>query len=256
MTLVITVAGHKGGIGKSTTTLAFAGAVLAQKRTCLLVDLDPQATITQLLLPNVSVLDDLGPRQTAEALEYGAPLTQVIMDVPGMKGLQLIPARPDMKLQDPHLNLPLDQAKVDVVLCDTAPDTRSPPTMAALLSSHAVITPTTAEFVSMCTLPITMASLSKAMAMNSALVHLGYLITRYDQRELAQKECETLLRRTHGRQVFETVTPASAEFGQANSCRQPVEQYKPKGKAAKAVRAAWDEIIDRASDHFSKRRAG
>ena len=94
------------------------------------------------------------------------------------------------------------------------------------------------------------------MAMNSALVHLGYLITRYDQRELAQKECETLLRRTHGRQVLQTMTPASAEFGQANSCRQPVEQYKPKGKAAKAVRAAWEEIIDRASDHFSKRRAG
>ena len=256
MALVITTAGHKGGIGKSTTSLALAGAVLAQNRTCLLVDLDPQATITQLLLAGVSVSDDLGPRDTAEALEHGVPISEVMREVPSLPGLQLLPARPDMVLRDQHLRLPLEQAAVDVVICDTAPDTRSPATMAALLSSHGVITPTCAEMVSLCTLPITMASLAKATALNSALVHLGYLITRYDQRELAQRECEQLLRRTYGRQVLETVTPACAEFGQANSCRMPVQQFKPKGKAAKAVREAWGEIIDRISDHHSIRRAG
>jgi hypothetical protein len=36
----------------------------------------------------------------------------------------------------------------------------------------------------------------------------------------------------------------------------PVQQFKPKGKAAKAVREAWGEIIDRISDHHSIRRAG
>ena len=103
MALVITVAGHKGGIGKSTTSLALAGAVLAQKRTCLLVDLDPQGTITQLLMPGVSVCDDLGPRDTAEALEHGAVMTQVMREVPSLKGLQLVPARPDMQLHDQRL---------------------------------------------------------------------------------------------------------------------------------------------------------
>jgi chromosome partitioning protein len=256
MALVITTAGHKGGIGKSTTSLALAGAVLAQKRTCLLVDLDPQATITQLLLAGVSVSDDLGPRDTAEALEHGLPLAQVVRDVPALPGLTLVPARPDMVLRDQHLQLPLEQAAADVVICDTAPDTRSACTMAALLSSHGVITPTTAEMVSLCTLPITMASLARAMAINPALVHLGYLITRYDQRELAQRDCQELLRRTYGRQVLDTMTPACAEFGQANSCRIPVQQFKPKGKAAKAVREAWAELIDRMSDHHSMRRAG
>ena len=128
--------------------------------------------------------------------------------------------------------------------------------MAALLSSHGVITPTCAEMVSLCTLPITMASLGRATAMNPALVHLGYLITRHDARELAQRDCEQLLRRTYGRQVLEVMTPACAEFGQANSCRMPVQQFKPKGKAAKAVREAWAEMIDRISDHHSIRRAG
>lgn len=256
MALVITTAGHKGGIGKSTTSLAMAGAALAQKRTCLLVDLDPQATITQLLLPGISVSDDLGPRDTAEALEHGAPISQVMREVPSIKGLHVLPARPDMRLEDQHLRLPLEQAEVDLVICDTAPDTRSAATMAALLSSHAALTPTTAEMVSLCTLPITLASLARATAMNPALVHLGYLITRYDQREVAQRDCEQLLRRTYGRQVLETMTPACAEFGQANSCRMPVEQFKKAGKAAKAVRAAWAEIIDRISDHHKVRRAG
>lgn len=256
MSLVITVAGHKGGIGKSTTSLALAGAVLAQKRTCLLVDLDPQATITQLLMPGISVSDDLGPRDTSEALEHGIEIGQVMREVPSLKGLHLVPARPDMQLHDQHLRLPLEEAPVDVVICDTAPDTRSACTMAALLSSHGVITPTTAEMVALCTLPITMTSLGRATAINPALVHLGYLVTRYDARELAQRDCEQLLRRTYGRQVLEVMTPACAEFGQANSCRMPVQQFKPKGKAAKAVREAWAEIIDRISDHHSIRRAG
>jgi len=256
MAVVITICGHKGGIGKSTTSMALAGAVIAQKRTCLLVDLDPQATITQLLMPGISVCDDLGPRDTAEALEHGTGMTQVMREVPSIKGLHLVPARPDMVLHDQHLRLPLEQAPVDVVLCDTAPDTRSACTMAALLSSHGVITPTTAEMVSLCTLPITLASLAQATAMNPALVHLGYMITRHDSRELAQRDCEQLLRRTYGRQVLGTMTPACAEFGQANSCRMPVQQFKPKGKAAKAVREAWAEIVDRMADHHGKRRAG
>jgi len=255
MALVLTVAGHKGGIGKSTTTLAFAGAVLADKASCLLVDLDPQATITQLLLPGISVSDDLGPRDTAEALEHGLPVEQVMRAVPNLPGLYLVPARPEMRLQNPHPQLPLHATDLDMVICDTAPDTRSPATMAALLSSHGVITPTTAEIVSLCTLPITMATLAQATAMNTALRHLGFLITRYDQREVAQQDCEQQLRRTYGRQVIGTMTPACAEFGQANNCRMPVAQFKPKGKAAKAVKAAWAEIMERISDTTKRKKS-
>jgi cellulose biosynthesis protein BcsQ len=126
--------------------------------------------------------------------------------------------------------------------------------MAGLLSSHGVVTPCTADMLGICTLPITLASLARAMAINPALVHLGFLITRYDHREMAQRDCEQLLRRTYGRQVLTTISPACAEFGQANSCRIPVQQFKPKGKAAKAAREIWAELTDRMADHHTTTR--
>src|SRR5581483_1715968 len=43
---IVAIANHKGGTGKTTTTLALGAALAAEGRRTLVVDLDPQASLT------------------------------------------------------------------------------------------------------------------------------------------------------------------------------------------------------------------
>lgn len=48
--LIIAIAGRKGGSGKTTTALNLSGALTEDGRNVLLIDLDPQASLTRLVL--------------------------------------------------------------------------------------------------------------------------------------------------------------------------------------------------------------
>jgi chromosome partitioning protein len=90
MTLTIAVVGRKGGAGKTTSTFNLAGALAQEHRRVLMVDTDPQASLTGLLLGQrpargISgvLLDDHG------ALDpLIAPVGDGLFLVPGDRGIE------------------------------------------------------------------------------------------------------------------------------------------------------------------------
>ena len=56
---------------------------------------------------------------------------------------------------------------------------------------------------------------------------------------------EAQLRTAYGDEVFTARVPEATEFVEAVARRMPIAQYKPKGAAAKAVKALAEEVLAR-----------
>jgi chromosome partitioning protein len=83
---------------------------------------------------------------------------------------------------------------------------------------------------------------------NPELNLLGYLITMYVVRKSIHKLYEENLRAEYGPNVFAARVPHAAEFPEAIAHRKPVSLYRPRGAAAKAMRAVADEVLVRIED--------
>lgn len=247
MGYVLTVAGRKGGTSKSSLCMALAGAVQADKETCLLVDLDPQASLTRrmLLTHDGNDIDRVSAEMTCEALAAGvATVDDLAIELPHCPGVSIIPARPEMKV--PARALPLHQSKASVVLVDTAPDTRLGETVAALLSCDAVLTPCPPTSLAISTLPMTISSIADAVARGARCHNLGVVLTQVQPRKMTvQDDCISQLRRAFGSQALTAVMPFCVDFQEAATLGLTPWQIKKKSKGAKAASELWAEIMDR-----------
>ena len=81
-----------------------------------------------------------------------------------------------------------------------------------------------------------------ALRPESGLKPLGYLITMMNVRKTIHKLYEETLRAQFGSQVFETRMTEAVDYVEALNQRLPVAQYKPRGAAAKIMKALADEL--------------
>ena len=77
---------------------------------------------------------------------------------------------------------------------------------------------------------------------------MGYLITMINARKTIHRLYEEMLRELYGPAVFTTMIPEAVDFVEAIAQRKPVAQFKPKGAAAKAIKALAAEVEARIAD--------
>ena len=260
--MILAVLNQKGGVGKTSTCHHLAGTLARMGRRVLLADLDPQSSLSQGLL-GPTATRELDPAATADAVLAGDLPEPAAVLRPVDEGVRLLPGSPRAarhNVPEPHLAHWEAQPSLREFLAEAAAQEPwdlalidCPPNLhlcswAALVAADAVLVPLQSEDYGAQGIADVAASIARVQAgPNPALRLLGYLITMRSARRTVHQIFEAQLRQTHGALVLDTAVPQAPEFPEAIMHRRPIAAYKPKGAAARAIRAVADELLARSA---------
>jgi len=243
--MIIAIAGRKGGAGKTTTSLNLAGALAECGRKVLLVDLDPQASLTRLLLGEDAVdLEGIGSRLLAPQRGLTGLARRVLPEVDLIPGDRAVETAAMALADNPTGPLRLRRLLgslegYDIILLDT------PPALgfslnAALLAAEYAVLPTALAQQDLDALADTLAIRDELDELRAARVLA--IVPNAVRRDSHDQEGVLLLRRSYGTLVAAPI-PLAVAVKRANNSRQSVVTYEPGGAAAQAYRALADLIL-------------
>ena len=245
---IITVANHKGGVGKTTTT-ASVGSILASKGyKVLLIDLDAQANLTTSLF-----------KQEVGSSIYEALVAQNTPDLPIYdisENLAIVPASLQLAQADLELAGTMARERIlsellepysvryDYILID-CPPSLGLMTLNALAASDYVIIPLIAEALPVNGLTMIRNFINTVKKkLNPKIEILGVVITRLEATNLS-KHIENSLRKALGELVFNSKIRKNVTVAQAPLEARNIVDYDAKSNGAKDYQAFTDELLER-----------
>lgn len=252
---IVAVANQKGGVGKTTTAINLAAALVEGGLRVLVVDLDPQGNAST----GLGIGAGTRHLTSYDLLMDEKPLQDVIRPT-RFPGLWVVPANADLASADMDLvanekrsyllhdalrDPTVDEAGLDVILID-CPPSLSLLTINALVASDAVLVPLQAEFFALEGLSQLMLTVREVrQSANPALRIEGVVLTMYDGRNKLSQQVEADVRGTLGELVFRTVIPRNVRVSEAPSYALPVLAYDSASKGSEAYRNLAGEIAIR-----------
>lgn len=255
---VISLLNMKGGVGKTSTTHNLAGALALAGRRVLLVDNDPQSSLSQGLL-GPAAAEALPLQETIAAVYAGEATPGRLVRPSSVDGVDLIPG----SIHTDRHNRPVPEeapwpeqvalreflgeleGTYDIALIDCPPNLHLCSWCALAASSHTLI-PVQPEDYGAQGLTAVRRSIGRVRStVNPGLRLLGYVITMAQPRRAIHQLYMESLRGDYGDGVLTAIVPAAADFPEAVAHRKPVTHHKPRGAASKAIKALAAEVLER-----------
>ena len=251
--MIIAMCNQKGGVGKTTSTINLGAALAEVGRKVLLVDFDPQGSLSVGLGVNPHTLEYsiynvlLGRDTTVEN----------VINSTKVPGLDILPSNIDLSAAEVQLvsEVAREQTllrvlekirdRYDVILIDCAPSLGLL-TINALTAADKVIMPLECEFFALRGIALLNDTIVKVQdRLNPQLEILGILGTMYDPRTLHSREVLERVVQAFGDRVFHTVIRRTVKFPETTVAGEPITTYATTSPGAEAYRNLAREVLAR-----------
>jgi len=245
MSKVISISNHKGGVGKTTSALNIGAGLNKLGKKVLLIDLDPQANLSQSL----GIIEHEKNIYGAIRGEYKLQPINII------KGLDLIPSTLDLSGAEVELSGEAGREYIlkelidpikkhyDYVIID------SPPSLGLLTinsftASDEVLIPLQAQYLAIQGLTKLVEVIDKIKKrLNKSLKVGGVFITQYDNRKVLNRDVVTTIKSHFKNEVFKTKIRDNVALAEAPTQGVDIFRYQPKSKGAEDYLALCREIV-------------
>ena len=248
------VANQKGGVGKTTTAVSLAGHLVSRGSRVLLVDMDPQGSMTSYFGYDP---DDM-PKSIYTLFQLDTYSVQNVAPVlikTKVEHLSLLPATTALATLDRQLgtkegkglvlkkSLAVLEPHFDYVLIDCLP-MLGILMVNALAACGSLLLPVQTEFLALKGLDRMMNTLdmitkSRKSALNSVIVP-----TMFDRRTRASSESLQALREKYSDKVWDSVIPVDTQFREASRQGLPISMMNKSTRGSQAYESLLDYMLN------------
>jgi chromosome partitioning protein len=245
----IAVFNQKGGVGKTTTALNLAAALVRDGKAPLLIDLDPQAHLTAIM--------GKPPTDAANSLfalyQDNRPLAEII--IPCENVGHIAPAHAELIKVDSifgkgpailnRLNIALQTLEatnsnlISIIDCCPFLGVLS---LNAIFASQRILVPISSDYLSLrgaLQIEHTMKALEPVLKRR---IERRYLLTRFDRRRKMGFEIQNRLREQFGGELCETVISENVAVAEAPAMSRDIFSHDPTSRGAADYQALMNEL--------------
>lgn len=253
-TRVISLTNHKGGVGKTTSTFNIGVGLANKGRKVLLIDLDPQASLTMSVGLDPSQYED---KNIVQILLNKRNIKECIFKV--KENLYIIPSSitlediEDYLARQPYKEMLLKEALDTIkdifnyVIIDNPPSL-STLTQNGLGASNEVFIPIEAEYLALQGTSQLVNKITDMKRGNKELAITGVFLTKYDQRKNLNKEVKDILENNFKGVIFNTYINTNVALAEAPSHQEDIYTYAPNSTGANDYINLVEEIIRQEKD--------